>query len=105
MQIFSRWTPATAWPRPSPSRATVQRREDYALERSQVLRFYTANAAWLTFDEATRGTLEVGKVADLAVLDKPFLTMSVDQIHTTRSLLTLVGGKIVWSEAPFGSVQ
>ena len=84
---------------------SVQRREDYALERSQVLRFYTANAAWLTFDEETRGTLEVGKVADLAVLDKPFLTMSVDQIHTTRSLLTLVGGKIVWSEAPFGSVR
>jgi predicted amidohydrolase YtcJ len=84
---------------------SIQRRADFAVTRSQVLRFYTANAAWLTFDEDTRGTLEVGKVADLAVLDKPFLTMPADQIHTIRSLLTLVGGKVIWSEAPFGSVR
>jgi predicted amidohydrolase YtcJ len=38
------------------------------------------------------------------VLDKPFLTMPAEQIHTTRSLLTLVSGKVVWSEAPFASV-
>jgi hypothetical protein len=34
---------------------SVQRRADYAVERRQVLRFYTANAAWLTFDEETKG--------------------------------------------------
>jgi predicted amidohydrolase YtcJ len=84
---------------------SVQRRADYAVERSQVLRFYTANAAWLTFDEETRGTLEVGKVADLAVLDNPFLTMPAKQIHSIRSLLTFVSGKVVWSEAPFASVR
>jgi predicted amidohydrolase YtcJ len=84
---------------------SVQRRADYAVERGQVLRFYTANAAWMTFDEETRGTLEVGKAADLAVLDQPFLTMPADRIHTIRSLLTLVGGKAVWSQAPFGSVR
>jgi predicted amidohydrolase YtcJ len=58
---------------------SVQRRADFAVTRSQVLRFYTANAAWLTFEEETRGSLEVGKVADLAVLDKPFLTIPADQ--------------------------
>jgi predicted amidohydrolase YtcJ len=84
---------------------SVQRRADYAVERSQVLRCYTANAAWLTFDERTRGTLEVGRAADLAVLDKPFLTMLAEQIHSIRSLLTLVSGKVVWSEAPFASVR
>jgi predicted amidohydrolase YtcJ len=84
---------------------SVQRRADYAVERSQVLRFYTANAAWLTFDEETRGTLEVGKAADLAVLDQPFLTVPPDRIHTIKSLLTFVGGKVVWSEAPFASVR
>jgi predicted amidohydrolase YtcJ len=70
-----------------------------------VLRFYTANAAWLTFDEETRGTLEVGKVADLAVLDNPFLTMPAKQIRSIRSLLTFVSGKVVWFEAPFASVR
>jgi predicted amidohydrolase YtcJ len=75
------------------------------VKRGQVLRFYAANAARLTFDEETRGTLEVGKAADLAVLDKPFLTMPADQIHTTRSLLTVVSGKVVWSEASFNSVR
>ncbi len=84
---------------------SVQRRPDYAVTRSQVLRFYTANAAWLTFDEDTRGSLEIGKFADLAVLDKPFLTIPEDQIHTIKSLLTLVGGKVVWSEPPFGSAR
>jgi predicted amidohydrolase YtcJ len=84
---------------------SVQRRPDYAVMRSQVLRFYTTNAAWLTFDEDTRGSLEIGKFADLAVLDKPFLTIPEDQIHTIKSLLTLVGGKVVWSEPPFGSTR
>jgi len=84
---------------------SIQRRPDFAETRSQVLRFYTANAAWLTFDEDTRGSLEIGKVADLAVLDKPFLTIAEDQIHTIKSLLTLVGGKVVWSEAPFASAR
>ena len=75
------------------------------MERRQVLRFYTANAAWLTFDEGTRGTLEVGRAADLTVLDKPFLTIPAEQIHSIRSLLTLVSGEVVWSEAPFASVR
>lgn len=84
---------------------SVQRRADYAVDRNQVLRFYTANAAWLSFEEGRRGTLEIGKVADLAVLDKPYLTVPADQIHTIKSLLTMVGGNIVWSQAPFDSIH
>jgi predicted amidohydrolase YtcJ len=83
--------------------AAVQRRADYSITRSQVLRFYTANGAWLTFDEGRRGTLESGRVADLAVLDKPFLTVPQNEIHTIKSLLTLVNGKVVWSTGPFES--
>jgi predicted amidohydrolase YtcJ len=85
--------------------ATVQRRADYAITRSEALRFYTANGGWLTFEEGRRGTLEPGRLADLAVLDKPFLTVPVDEIHTIRSLLTLVDGKVVWSQGPFESVR
>jgi predicted amidohydrolase YtcJ len=85
--------------------SAVQRSPEYSVTRNQVLRFYTANAAWLTFDEAGRGTLEAGRVADLAVLDKPFLTVQAEEIHTIRSLLTLVGGKVVSSQAPFDAVR
>jgi predicted amidohydrolase YtcJ len=83
----------------------VQRRADYSITRSQALRFYTANGGWLTFEEGRRGTLETGRVADLAVLDKPFLTIPLNEIHTIKSLLTLVDGKVVWSQGPFESVR
>jgi predicted amidohydrolase YtcJ len=39
----------------------------------------------------------------LAVLDKPFLTVPQNEIHTIKSLLTLVNGKVVWSTGPFES--
>jgi predicted amidohydrolase YtcJ len=52
-----------------------------------------------------RGWRSTGKLADPAVLDKPFLTIHEGQIPTIKSLLTLVGGKVVWSEPPFGSAR
>jgi predicted amidohydrolase YtcJ len=80
---------------------TVQRRADFALSRTQALHLYTSNAGWLTFDEDNRGSIEPGKFADLAVLDKPFMTMPAEQIHQLNSLLTFVGGKIVYAASPF----
>jgi predicted amidohydrolase YtcJ len=65
--------------------------------RANALRFYTQGSAWFSHDEMNRGSLEVGKLADLAVLTKDYLTMPVDQIGTLESLLTIVDGKIVYS--------
>lgn len=76
----------------------VQKADDQLLTREEALRLYTANAAWLSFAEDTRGTLSAGKQADLAVLDQPFLTMPADQIDSIRSDLTLVNGEIVHNE-------
>ena len=84
---------------------SVQRRPDLGVTREEALRFYTANAAWLTFDENRKGTLEAGKLADIAVLDQPYLTIPADQIHTLKSLLTMVGGKIVYAADPFQEVK
>jgi predicted amidohydrolase YtcJ len=80
---------------------SVQRRPDRGLTRGEALRLYTSNAAWVTFDENRRGTLEAGKLADIAVLDQPYLTVATDQIHTLKSLLTIVGGKVVYAAGPF----
>ena len=73
---------------------SVQRRKDLGLTCQEALKLYTSNASWATFDEGQRGTLESGKLADLAILDQPYLTIAEDKIHTLKSQLTLVGGKV-----------
>lgn len=75
--------------------AGVRRSEDNLITRDAALRLFTRNAAWLSFAEDERGSLTAGKLADLAVLDQPYLTMPARRIHSLRSLLTLVGGRIV----------
>jgi len=69
--------------------------------RAEALRLYTLGSAWFSFDETQRGSLEIGKLADLAVLSKDYMTVPVDQIGGIESLLTMVGGKIVYVAAPF----
>lgn len=76
----------------------VQRRADYLLTRDEALKLYTANAAWVTADENTRGTLAAGKLADMAVLNAPFMRMPAEQIHTLRSVMTMVDGKVVFED-------
>ena len=67
-------------------------------------RGYAANAAWIRFDEDKRGAVAAGKLADLVMLDKPFLTVPANQIYTVRSVLTLVGGNVVYvNQAAIGS--
>ena len=67
-----------------------------ALTREQALRFYTINNAQLLFKETRTGSLEPGKLADLALLDTDLLTCAEDKIAQTKALLTMVGGKVVW---------
>jgi predicted amidohydrolase YtcJ len=74
-----------------------------ALSRADALRCATANGAWLTFDEGKKGSLEVDKLADLAVLSADPLTVEEASIANTTSLMTMVGGRVVhetknWSE-------
>jgi hypothetical protein len=71
------------------------------LTREQALRLYTVNAAWFSFDEDKRGTLEVGKFADFAILDQDYFTVPEDRIARTVSLFTVLGGKPVYAAKPF----
>ena len=74
-------------------------------DRADALRFYTLGSAWFSFDDKKRGSLEVGKLADLAVLSKDYMTVAVEDVHTIESLLTLVGGKVVYAAGPFANSQ
>jgi predicted amidohydrolase YtcJ len=69
--------------------------------RIEALRLYTLGSAWFSKDEQKRGSLETGKLADLAVLSKDYMTVATDQIGSIESVLTMVAGRIVYSAAPF----
>jgi predicted amidohydrolase YtcJ len=69
--------------------------------RKDALRLYTAASAWFNFEEKELGSIESGKLADLVVLDKPFLTISDEELKRMKPLLTMVGGRVVFARAPF----
>src|SRR6266852_1935285 len=75
-----------------------------APSRRQALEMYTRNAAFMANDDDTRGTLEPGKFADLAVLSADYLTAPVQDIGRIKSLLTMVGGKVVYANGPFADL-
>jgi predicted amidohydrolase YtcJ len=66
-----------------------------ALSRMEALRCATLNGAYLTFDEGRKGSIEVGKFADLAVLSADPLSVAEERISETTALMTMVGGRIV----------
>ena len=66
-----------------------------ALTRAEALRCATADGAFLTFDEEKKGTLQPGKFADLAVLSADPLTVTEAGIADIKSLMTMVGGRVV----------
>ena len=68
-----------------------------AITREEALKMYTINNAFGTFEEKLKGSLEPGKVADIAILSDDLLTCPVDRIKDIRSELTMTGGKIVYS--------
>jgi predicted amidohydrolase YtcJ len=73
--------------------------------RLDALRFYTIGSAWFSFDDDERGSIEAGKLADLAVLSDDYMTMPVEKIGGLESVLTMVGGKIVYSTGPFDGLD
>jgi predicted amidohydrolase YtcJ len=78
---------------------------DHLLTRIEALRLFTSGSAWFSFDENNRGELKVGLLADLAVLSHDYLTMAVEQIGTIRSVLTMVGGKVVYASDEYAGLE
>ena len=71
-----------------------------ALSRERALRAATNDGAFLTMDEDRKGSIEVGKLADLAVLSDDPLTCDAPALREIEAKLTMVGGKFVWVTAP-----
>jgi len=62
----------------------------------EAIRLYTINAAYASFEESIKGSIEPGKLADLVVLDRDILTIPADEIRETTIELTIVGGQIIY---------
>ena len=73
--------------------------------RADALRLYTIGSAWFSHDDDVRGSIEVGKFADLAVLSQDYATIPVERIGSTESLLTMVHGRIVYAAAPYSQLE
>ncbi|HUL94302.1 MAG TPA: amidohydrolase [Burkholderiales bacterium] len=65
--------------------------------RVNALRMYTQGSAWFTFAEKERGSLEVGKLADLAVLSKDYFKVPVEEIGEIEAVMTVVGGRVTYT--------
>jgi predicted amidohydrolase YtcJ len=70
-------------------------RPSEAISREEAVTAYTRGSAYAEGAEAEKGTLEPGKLADLAVLSRDIFTVAPSELPGTESVLTLVGGKIV----------
>jgi predicted amidohydrolase YtcJ len=68
-----------------------------ALNREQMIKYYTINNAWIMRQEKDLGSLEVGKLADFVVLDTDLLTCPDEAIEKTKVVSTWLGGKMVYS--------
>ena len=73
--------------------------------RIEALRLYTQGSAWFSFEENARGALAAGQLADLAVLSRDYLSVPIDEIGGTVSLLTMVGGRIVYADGPYAALE
>jgi predicted amidohydrolase YtcJ len=71
------------------------------VDRETALRMYTVNGAALTGESDEKGLLKVGYLADFAVLSDDYFSVPDDQISRIESVLTAVGGKIVYAAGPF----
>jgi predicted amidohydrolase YtcJ len=72
--------------------------------REEALRAYSAAGAWMSNEEDKKGTLSVGKWADFAVLSGDYLTVPEDRISQLSSVLTMVGGKVVYGEGKYAAL-
>jgi len=83
----------------------VMNDEDDRLSREQALRLYTHGSAWFSHEDDKKGTLAAGRWADLAVLSDDYFAVEDDAIRGLESVLTLVGGKIVYGAEEFARLS
>lgn len=72
---------------------------EQAVSREQALKMFTMSAAYAAFEEKDKGSIEVGKLADLTVLTKDIMKIPEPEILKTTCAMTVIGGEIVYQSA------
>ena len=71
------------------------------LDRMEALRLYTVGSSWFSSEEGKKGSLAPGQLADLSVLSADYFSIPAEQIKHLESVLTIVGGRIVFAAGEF----
>ncbi|PZQ50172.1 MAG: amidohydrolase [Rhodovulum sulfidophilum] len=72
------------------------------LDRERALRLWTVENTWFSNEEGKKGQIKAGQLADLALLSDDYFAVPETQIVHLRSVLTVLGGKVVFGEGGFG---
>jgi predicted amidohydrolase YtcJ len=79
--------------------------ETNRLDRMEALRLYTVGSSWFSGDEGKKGVIVPEQLADLAVLSADYFAVPDEQIKRLESVLTVVGGKVVYAAEAFAPLS
>src|ERR1700752_4896856 len=74
------------------------------LDRAEALKLYTMGSSWFSTEDGKKGALAPGQLADLAVLSADYFSIPDEEIKQLESVLTIVGGKIVYATEEFSKL-
>jgi predicted amidohydrolase YtcJ len=74
------------------------------LEREAALRLWTEANTWFSNEQGKKGSLKPGQLADLVVLSRDYFSVPDAEIADITSVLTVLGGRIVWGDGDFGAL-
>ena len=78
--------------------------EENRLDRAEALKLYTIGSSWFSTEDGKKGALAPGQLADLAVLSADYFSIPEEEIKQLESVLTMVGGKIVYATEEFSKL-
>src|SRR2546427_2896893 len=78
--------------------------EENRLDREEALKLYTMGSSWFSTEDGKKGALAPGQLADLAVLSADYFSIPDEKIKQLESVLTIVGGKIVYATEEFSKL-
>ena len=78
--------------------------EKNRLNRAKALELYTVGSSWFSTEDGKKGSLAQGQLADLAILSSDYFSIPEEEIKNLESMLTIVGGKVVYAAGEFSSM-
>ena len=92
---------STGWSLARPSAVSGCIRKRIGSIAEEALKLYTLGSSWFSTENGKKGALAPGQLADLTVLSADYFSIPEEEIKQLESVLTIVGGKIVYATAEF----